>query len=453
MTFFSKPWGFGSVVLGSVAALGLIAASTTVRAQAPATPTVAAAHAPVTFTKDVAPILQRSCVVCHRPDQIAPMSLKTYEDARPYARSIKNRVVSRIMPPWHIERNVGITTFKNDPSLTEDEIATIAAWVDQGAPKGNPADMPAQRVFGDEDQTVWNIGKPDLIVPIPAPYTVKAAAPDVFIDFISESGLMEDRYVRAVEAKPGPGAQRVMHHLLTYVQQTLEESEKLVGQDAVRSGSTEMFLNEYALGKNGDILPENTGKLIKAGSKIRFNIHYHSSGKDTVDRSMVGMIFYPKGYVPKYHQISLQTATTNPTLDLPAGQVTRNDGYYRFDTPVRITAVQMHAHNLGKRMCLEVILPNNSTEQLNCMGWTFSWHKVYNYTDDVMAIFPAGSILHSTLWHDNSTANRANPDPRNWRGGGDRTMDEMGFSWTTWTALTDEDYKAMLAEKQKRNSN
>jgi hypothetical protein len=222
----------------------------------------------------------------------------------------------------------------------------------------------------------------------------------------------------------------------------------------VRDGNpTEMFLNEYALGKNGDILPENTGKLIKAGSKIRFNIHYHSSGKETVDRSMVGMKFYPKGYVPKYHQISMSTARTNDSLDLPAGQVTRNDGYYRFSTPVRITAVQMHAHNLGKRMCLEVILPNNSTEQLNCMGWTFSWHKVYVYADDAAPIFPAGSILHSTLWHDNSTANRANPDPRNWRGGGDRTIDEMGFSWTTWTNLTEEDYKAMLAEKTKRNSN
>jgi hypothetical protein len=392
MRVFSSPWGFGPAALGLVAAVGLVAASTAVpTAQAPTGP-AATAHPPVTFTKDVAPILQRSCQSCHRPGQVGPMSLMTYEDARPYARSIKNRTVSRIMPPWHIERNIGITEFKDDPSLTDAEIATLGAWADQGAPKGDMKDMPAPQVFGDEDEMFWHIGKPDLIVQIPVDHVVPAAAQDVFIDYISESGLTEDRYVKAVEAKPGPGARQVMHHLLTYVQQELDESEKLIGFDDSRGQATEMFLNEYAVGKNGDILPEGTGKLMKAGAKIRFNIHYHSSGKETVDRSRVGIVFYPKGYVPKYHQHSLQTASTNNQLDLPAGQVTRNDGYYRFTKPVRITAVQAHMHNLGKRMCLEAILPNNQTEQLNCMGWSFNWHKVYNYTDEAAPIFPATRI-------------------------------------------------------------
>jgi len=425
----------GSAALGVVGAAILVAASVvTPAAQAPATP-AAAPHAPVTFTKDVAPILQRSCVNCHRPDQAAPMSLLTYEDVRPYARSVKNRVVARVMPPWHIERNIGITSFKDDPSLTDEEIATIAAWADQGAPKGDMADMPPQRQFGDEDENVWHIGKPDLIVEIPHPHLVPASAPDLFVDFVSESGLTEDRYVQAVEAKPGPGARQVMHHLLTYVQQDLDPSEKLIGQDDRERGgpASEMFLNEYAVGKNGDILPEGTGKLIKAGAKIRFNIHYHSVGKDTTDRSRIGIKFYPKGYVPKYHQISLQIAHAdrNDELDLPAGQVTRSDGYYRFERPVRITAIQAHMHNLGKRMCLEAILPNNNTEQLNCMGWSFNWHKVYNYADDVTPLLPAGTVLHSTLWHDNTAANRANPDPRNWRGYGQRTIDEMSFAWIT----------------------
>jgi hypothetical protein len=437
------------------AALGLVAASAAVpTAQAPTGPAIAAAaHAPVTFTKDVAPILQRSCQSCHRPGQAGPMSLMTYEDARPYARSIKNRTTARIMPPWHIERNIGITEFKDDPSLSDAEIATLAAWADQGAPKGDMKDMPPPRVFEDADEMFWHIGKPDLIVTLPVDHIVPAASNDVFIDYINDSGLTEDRYVKAVETKPGPGARQVTHHLLTYVQQTLGEEEKLLGFDDTRESTYEMFLNEYAVGKNGDIMPEGTGKLMKAGAKIRFNIHYHSSGKETVDRSRVGVIFYPKGYIPKYHQHSLQIARTNEFLDLPAGQVTRNDGYYRFNSPVRITAIQAHMHNLGKRMCLEVILPNNQTEQLNCMGWAFNWHKVYNYTEEAAPIFPAGTILHSMLWHDNSTANRGNPDPRNWRGGGDRTIDEMGFAWTTWTNLTEEDYKAMAAAKAKRNSN
>src|SRR5437899_749474 len=143
-----RSWGFGSTLLGLIAAVGFVAASSAVpSAQAPASPTAPSVK-PVTFTKDVAPILQRSCQNCHRPDQMAPMSLLTYEDARPYARSIKARTMARAMPPWHVERNIGIQKFKDDPSLTEDEIATIAAWVDQGAPKGNMADMPAPRHVG-----------------------------------------------------------------------------------------------------------------------------------------------------------------------------------------------------------------------------------------------------------------------------------------------------------------
>ena len=402
---------------------------------------------PVTFTKDVAPILQRSCQNCHRPDSNAPMSLITYEDARPYARSIKAKTMSRLMPPWHIERNIGIQKFKDDPSLTEKEIATIAAWVDQGAQKGDMAHMPPPRTFEDDD--VWHIGKPDLIVEIPQSHVVPASGPDVWIDYIADSGLTEDRYVQAVETKPGPGARTVMHHLLTYLIQDVPENEKLVGQDDVRQQQTETFLNEYAVGKNGDILPEGTGKLMKAGSKVRFNIHYHSNGKETVDRSRVAVKFYPKGYVPKYHQISMQIASANGQLDIPAGAISRSEGYYRFDKPVQITAIQAHMHNIGKRMCLEAILPTNTTMQLNCMGWDFNWHKVYNYADGVSPLLPAGTVLHGTLWHDNTKANKANPDPRNWRGYGQRTVDEMGFAWITWSNLEEADYKAKVAERTK----
>ncbi len=420
-------------------------------AQSATAATASSTAATVTFTKDVAPILQRSCQNCHRPGSNAPMSLITYEDARPYARSIKAKTASRLMPPWHIERNIGIQQFKDDPSLTEQEIATIAGWVDQGAQKGDMAHMPAPKTFDGDD--LWHIGTPDLIVEIPQPHVVPASGPDVWIDYIADSGLTEDRYVQAVETKPGPGARTVMHHLLTYLIQDVPDNEKLVGQEDVRQQQSETFLNEYAVGKNGDILPEGTGKLMKAGAKVRFNIHYHSSGRETVDRSRVALKFYPKGYVPKYHQISLQIATANSQLDLPPGVVSRSDGYYRFDKPVQVTAVQAHMHNLGKRMCLEAILPNNTIQQLNCMGWDFNWHKVYNYADEASPLLPAGTVLHSTLWHDNTKANRANPDPRNWRGYGQRTIDEMGFAWVTWTNLEEADYKAKVAERSRRATN
>src|SRR5262245_38782814 len=166
----------------------------------------------VTFSKEVAPILQRSCVTCHRPGQSAPMSLMTYEDARPWARSMKTRVTNREMPPWHIDRNVGIQKFKEDPSLSEAEIATIVAWVDAGAPQGNKADMPPQRQFADGSE--WAIGKPDLIVRFPA-YTVPAAGPDVFPALSAPLGLTEDRYIKAIQTRPATAAaRRVVHHTI-----------------------------------------------------------------------------------------------------------------------------------------------------------------------------------------------------------------------------------------------
>src|SRR3989449_5600491 len=159
---------------------------------------------PVTFTKDVAPILQRSCQNCHRPGSVAPMSLLTYEEARPWARSIKQRVSAREMPPWGIDRNVGIQQFKNDISLTDDEVAKIAKWVDDGAPRGNLADMPAPRRF--EDPRLWHIGngKPDLIVSMPKPYKVPAVGADTTLEFLAETGLTEDRWIKESETQTEP---------------------------------------------------------------------------------------------------------------------------------------------------------------------------------------------------------------------------------------------------------
>ena len=221
------------------------------------------------------------------------MSLLTYEDVRPWARAIKAKVTARLMPPWHIERNVGIQQFKDDPSLSDAEIATIAAWVDAGAPRGNDGDLPPTPTFPDDE--AWTIGEPDLIVEIPKPHEVPANGPDLWIDYIADSGMTEDRYLKAVEAKPGPGARTVVHHLLTYLIQDVDEDEVLAGRLDDRPTNNESFLNEFAVGKNGDILPDGTAKLVKAGAKIRFNLHYHASGTATTDRARVGLKFYPEG--------------------------------------------------------------------------------------------------------------------------------------------------------------
>ncbi len=213
------------------------------------------------------------------------MSLLTYQDARPWARSIKEKVVLRVMPPWHIDRNVGINKFKDDPSLTDAEIATISNWVDHGAPEGNRADLPAPRKFSDLDK--WHIGKPDLVVSMAKPYVLKANGQDEYYDIDVDPHFTEDMYVAAVETKPDTGFE-VVHHATTNLVEDPEEDP--IG----------LFLNEYAVGKNADIFPTNAGRLIRAGSKIHFNLHLHPNGKETPVNVSLGLKLYPKGVVPKY---------------------------------------------------------------------------------------------------------------------------------------------------------
>ena len=409
----------------------------------------AANQAPVTFTKDVAPIVQRSCQTCHRPGAVAPMSLLTYEDVRPWARSIKTKVTNREMPPWHIDRNIGITKFKNDPSLTDQEIATIAKWVDAGAPRGNPADMPPPRKFEELDQ--WFIGKPDIVITSNKPYVLPAAGPDNIVDILVDPGFKEDMYVMAIESKPADAASfKVTHHFTTNLVEDPDEDP--VG----------LFLNEYALGKNGDVFPPNSGRLIKAGTKINFNLHLNPRGEVTPVNVKLGLKVYPKGQVPKYVAFT-QHMGDAPDLDIPAGAISRHDGYFRLPRPVLLASFQPHMHNRGKAQCIEAIYPDlnpNSarpgparTETISCVSnYQFGWHITYPYADDVAPLLPAGTMIHVISWHDNTTANRWNPNPKNWVGGGSRSIDEMSFSWVTLTYLDEDDFQQRLAERR-RNQN
>src|SRR2546427_8273626 len=182
------------------AGLGLLATATALAIAATgATAQTAPTQAQVMFTKDVAPIFYRSCVRCHRPDEIAPMSLLTYNDARPRARAIKERVVKREMPPWFLDRTIGIQKYKNDPSLSDEEIATIVKWVDAGAPQGNPTDMPPAPTF--PSGNVWDIGAPDLVVKYPT-FTVPATGPDLYGSLYASFNTQEDRYIKAIQSRP-----------------------------------------------------------------------------------------------------------------------------------------------------------------------------------------------------------------------------------------------------------
>jgi hypothetical protein len=398
-----------------------------------------AAEKDVTFSKDIAPIFQRACQNCHRPGSIAPMSLITYTEARPWARSIKEKVVKRQMPPWHIDRNIGIGKFKDDPSLTDAEIATISAWVDGGSLEGSPADMPPPRQFTDLDK--WHMGKPDVVVSMPKPYVLKAKGGDEYYDVEVDPGFTEDVYIAALETKPDSGY-KVVHHCTTNLIE--DPVEDPVG----------LFLNEYAVGKNADIFPGNSGRLIKAGSKIHFNIHLHPDGEETPVQMSLALKVYPRGYVPKYVAFT-QHMGDAADLDLPAGQVTRSDGYFRLPRAALLTAFQPHFHFRGKAQCMEAIYPDvradsarpgpARTETLSCVSdYQFGWSITYNYADDVSPLLPAGTVIHVTTWHDNSDRNPHNPNPKNWVGSGQRTNDEMGFAWVSLFYLDEADYQQRL---------
>ncbi|HUA21636.1 MAG TPA: c-type cytochrome [Bryobacteraceae bacterium] len=396
------------------------------------------AQAQVTFTKDVAPIFQNHCQVCHRPDTFAPMPLLTYEEARPWARSIRQKVLEREMPPWYIDKNVGIRDFKNDTSLTDQEIATIVAWVNAGAPKGDPKDMPAPRKFEDSDR--WHI-RPDLIVQLPKDEIVPAQSADRWVDILVDSGLKEDRYIQGIEIKPLKGF-RAVHHATT----SMKHDDDPDSGDNVQG----VFLNEYALGKNADVFPDGAGRLIKAGTKFNFNLHLHATGQDTPVNIALALELYPQGYVPHYIETTEKIGDPKD-LDLPPNTDNiRFDAYQTLTKPARLLSFQPHMHNRGKASCMEAIYPGgHKVETLSCVSkYQFNWHLVYLYREDEQPLLPPGTILHITSWYNNSANNRFNPDPDNTITYGQRTIDEMGGAWVSYYYLSDQEFQQQLAERK-----
>jgi hypothetical protein len=419
----------------------------------PAPPASAQAAAPPpTFTKDVASILQAKCESCHRPNSIAPMSLVTFEETRPWARSIRARVAARQMPPWHIDKTVGIQHFANDRSLSDREIDTIVRWVNEGAPKGDPAHMPAKVKWPEE--ATWNyaplFGEPDLVITSPA-YTQKGTAQDAWYKPVVPTGLTEPRWVRAIEIRPTTvRGRRITHHALARLQQ--DEPKEQASNDEEEEIGAGLFM-EWAVGKQGEIMRPNSGKLMLPGSKIIFDIHYHAVGEDITDSIELGIYFYPKGQEPKHRQVlGLFHAINGGSrgLDIPPHTVTTHQGVFVMKKAGRIENFQPHMHLRGKGMLMEAILPTGTTEVLSLVSdYQFNWHNNYVYADEAAPLLPRGTVLRFTAWHDNTKDNPDNPDPTQWVGWGDRTVDEMAHAWVNITYLTDEELKE---EREKRKA-
>jgi hypothetical protein len=417
-------------------------------------PAIAAEQAgrPVTFAKDVAPILQGKCQACHRPDSIAPMSLTSYEETRPWARSIKTRVMARQMPPWHLDKTVGIQQFKNDASLTDQELDTIVKWVDAGAPQGDPKDMPAPITWADGNgwEFANRFGQPDLVIKSPA-WRMAAHAQDAWYKPIVETGIVEPRWVRAIEIRPATKrGRRITHHALARLQQ--DDGTDYTKTSADSADTTGGLFMEWAVGKQGELLRPHTGKLLLPGSKIIFDIHYHAVGEDITDSVELGIYLYPKNEVPKYRTLlgSFQAiAGGKEALDIPPNSVSVTQDFHVMKRAGRIENFQPHMHLRGKAMSMEAILPDGTARMLSYVNnFQFNWHLNYVYADDAAPVLPRGTILRFTAWHDNTSANKDNPDPNQWVGWGERTVDEMAHAWVNITYMSDEDYNAEIARRR-----
>jgi hypothetical protein len=405
----------------------------------------------VTFTKDVAPILQEKCQDCHRKGSMAPMSLVTYEETRPWAKDIRQRVITRNMPPWHIDKTVGIQKFQNDISLSDQQISTIVRWVDEGAPQGDPKDMPPPRQWPDYKgwQLAKQFGEPDLVLKSDD-YTMPAHGQDVWFKPLTNIPITEPRWVRAVEMRPGtPAGRRIMHHVLARLLQEEPGSQFDDGTGGGAAGDAGLLM-EWAIGKNYDIYRPNTGKLLLPGSRIWWELHIHAVGEEIRDHAELAVYLYPKGQEPKYRTRLVlfgATATQGAPLDIRPNSLSETEGFHVLKQAARLENFQPHMHLRGKAMEMEAILPDGTRQVLNYVDhFNFNWMINYIYADDAAPVLPKGTIIHVRAWHDNTAANPNNPDPNQWVGWGDRTVDEMAHAWVNVTYLSDEDYNEWAAK-------
>lgn len=390
-----------------------------------AIPMVSNAAERVTFTKDVLPILQENCQVCHRPNganlggMVAPMAFTTYKETRPWAKSMAKSVVNREMPPWDAtEEFHGV--FSNERTLTQVEIDTIVAWADQGAKRGKVEDAPTPIEFPSSEG--WQIGTPDLVVTMPEPYFVDDDVNDQYVSFrtqLTEEMLPEDRYLKAIEFRPGSS---VVHHII---------SDGLGG---------------LAPGNDPTIMRDGFSSILRAGGNVNWQMHYHKEpgpGTGVWDQSSVALKFYPKGYEPE-HEIRIEPLG-KMDFRIPAGEANHIENVSReFDSEVMVISMVPHMHLRGKSAKYTAHYPDGSAEViLDVPKYDFNWQTAYEFAEP--KVLPSGTTVELEMGWDNSPENPFNPDPTVNVTFGEPTTDEMMFGFMRY-ALTEEPVKVVLSD-------
>jgi hypothetical protein len=365
-----------------------------------------------TYTKDVAPIIFNRCAECHRPGEVAPMSLLSYKETRPWAKAIKQAVATRKMPVWLADPSHG--QFKNDRRLSQAEIDTISAWVDAGAPEGNPKDMPAVPQY----EVGWNIGKPDRVIDMGKDYPVPAEGVVAYQYFEVDPGFTEDTWVTAAEARPGD--RKSVHHIIVFIKEPGETG---------RGAGAGRLLVGYAPGEQAAQMPEGTAKLIKAGSKLVFQMHYTPSGKSYTDRSLIGLKF-AKGPIQNR---AITANAINFSFKIPAGDPNYEvKSSWTAKEDVTLHSFMPHMHVRGKDFKYTVVFPDGRSEVLlSVPRYDFNWQLGYELKQPLL--LPKGTRIDCVAHFDNSANNKYNPDPTKEVKWGDQTWEEMMIGWFNYT--------------------
>jgi peroxiredoxin len=367
----------------------------------------------ITYAKEVSRIMQNRCQECHRPEAIGPMALLKYEDAAAWSETIREVIEEKRMPPWHADPRIG--TFANDRSLSPAERSTLLAWVDQGCPRGDDADLPPPREF----VPGWRIGKPDLVLSMPEEFDVPAEAPKGGIPYQHievDPGFKEEMWIERAESRVGAGP--VVHHIVVFVVPPGLKFIPKTGNAPVLCGT--------APGDLPLILPEGYGKRIPVGSKFIFQMHYTPNGVAVKDRSSLGLVFCKKK--PDYRVMTMPVA--NPAIRIPPGEPNyKLDSLpFTFTEDGHILSIMPHMHLRGKDFRVDVEYPDGKKETiLSVPRFEFGWQSVYRFTEPRK--IPKGSKIHCIAHFDNSAKNLNNPDPTKEVFWGDQTWEEMMIGW------------------------